>query len=55
MEFRHSAVTVFFQLVIGRAHAGVEIIDVMVDNGDLSDEQFTTKRLSQAILQARLR
>ncbi len=55
MEFRHAAVTVFFHLTIGRAHAGVEIIDMMVDSGDLGDEQFTTAQLSQAILQARLR
>jgi hypothetical protein len=41
--------------MIGRAHAGVEIIDVMIDNGEEVDAEFTTARLSEAILEARLR
>jgi hypothetical protein len=55
MEFRHASVTVFFRLMIGRAHAGVEIIDVMIDNGEQVDPEFTAARLSEAILEARLR
>jgi len=55
MEFRHAAVTVFFRLVIGRARAGVEIIDVMIDSVEEVDAQCATARLSEAILEARLR
>jgi hypothetical protein len=55
MEFRHAMVTVFFRLTIGRAHAGVEIIDVMIDDGDEVEALVTASRLSKAILDARLR
>ena len=55
MEFRHTGVTVFFRLTIGRAHAGVEIIRVMIDAGDDLDAQSATARMSQALWDARLR
>ncbi len=55
MEFRHAAVTVFFWLTIGRAHAGVEIIRVMIDAGDDLDAQSATARMSQALWDAQLR
>ncbi len=54
MEFRHAAVTVFFWLTIGRAHAGVEIIRVMIDTIDDLDLHGAASRLSQAIRAARL-
>jgi hypothetical protein len=54
MEFRHAAVTVFFRLTIGRVHAGVEILDVMIDDGDDVDAGFAAARLSEAIREARL-
>ena len=54
MEFRHAAVTVFFRLTMGRAHAGVEILDVMIDNGDEVDAQAAAARLVSAIREARL-
>lgn len=54
MEFRQAAVTVFFRLKIGRANAGVEIIDIMIDNGDQFDAQLAAARLSEAIQEARL-
>jgi hypothetical protein len=55
MEFRHAGVTVFFRLTIGRAHAGVEIIRVMIDAGDDLDAQSATARMSQALWDAQLR
>jgi hypothetical protein len=55
MEFSYAAVTVFFRLMIGRAHAGVEIIEVMIDNGDEVDARVASARLAEAVLEARLR
>lgn len=55
MEFRYGLVTVFFRLTIGRAHAGVEIIEVMIDAANDIDAQATAARLARAIQEARLR
>jgi hypothetical protein len=55
MEFRYAAVTVFFRLTIGRAHAGVEILDVFIDTGADLDPDTTSRKLSEAIAGARLR
>lgn len=53
MEFHHAAVTVFFRLTIGRARAGVEVLDVIFDDGAL-DAAIEGERLSAAIADARL-
>jgi hypothetical protein len=55
MEFRHAAVTVFFRLTIGRAHAGVEILDVFIEPGGEPDHEIAEEKLKQAISDARLR
>ena len=53
MEFRHEAVTVFFRLVIGRACAGIEVIDLFIDNGEPTEAAFSSVRLARAIAEAR--
>jgi hypothetical protein len=55
MEFRHAAVTVFFRLTIGRANAGVEILDVFIDTGAELEADVAGAKLSEAITEARLR
>ena len=55
MEFRHAGVTVFFQLTIGRGHAGVEVIDVLFEGDDYLGSVSDRERLSAAISDARLR
>ena len=54
MEFRHSAVTVFFRLTIGRARAGVEVLDIFFDDGSELTGLETNDRLARAIADARL-
>jgi len=54
MEFRHASVTVFFHLTIGRARAGVEVIDIFLDAGDPDDSAVANARLGEAIAEARL-
>jgi hypothetical protein len=54
MEFRHEAVTVFFRLTIGAARAGVEIIDVFIDDGDPNNAECFAARLTEAIAGARV-
>lgn len=53
MEFRHASVCAFFRLILGRSHAGVEIIDIYFDEEDL-DPAAKTQRLIEAIADARL-
>jgi hypothetical protein len=53
MEFGHASISAFFRLMLGRSRAGVEILDVVFEEGDLSlSEQ--TRRLADAIADARL-
>lgn len=54
MEFRQSAVTVFFRLTIGRARAGVEVISVCVEGGRSEDDRDGSERLIEAIAEARM-
>jgi hypothetical protein len=54
MEFRHEAVTVFFRLMIGAARAGVEIIDVLIENDEPTDAEDSCARLAEAIAGARV-
>lgn len=54
LEFRHAAVTVFFRLTIGGERAGVEVIDIFIDDDDSGDPAQSAVRLSQAIADARL-
>ena len=54
MEFRHSAVTVFFRLTIGRARAGVEVLDIFFDDGSEPAPVEASDRLARAIADARL-
>lgn len=54
MEFRHAAVTVFFRLTIGRARAGVEVIDVFFDDGSEPEGREANDRLTRAVADARL-
>jgi hypothetical protein len=54
MEFRLAPVTVFFRLTIGRAHAGVEILDVLIDPHPELEGEAATLQLAQAIRAARL-
>ena len=54
MEFRHEAVTIFFRLTIGAARAGVEIIDVFIDNGEPTNAEESGARLAEAIAGARI-
>ena len=54
MEFRTRAVTVFFRLTIGRARAGVEVLDVMFEEEASSAPRDRQARLSAAIADARL-
>lgn len=54
MEFHHDSVTVFFHLTIGRARAGVEVIDILIDDDDREDNIVAHARLSEAIAEARL-
>jgi hypothetical protein len=53
MEFRHAAVCAFFRLKIGRRRAGVEIIDILFEEGGL-DDFAKAERLSAALKSARL-
>ena len=53
MEFRNAPVCVFFRLMLGRARAGVELIDVIFDENGL-DQAEETQRLATAIADARL-
>ena len=54
MEFRHLAVTVFFRLTIGRARAGVEVLDVFFDDGSEPDARDANERITRAVADARL-
>ena len=54
MEFRHDAVTVFFRLIIGRARAAVEVLDVFFEDDDLPGGMAQCERLRAAITDARL-
>jgi hypothetical protein len=54
MEFRHETVTVFFRLTIGRAHAGVEILDVLFEGGEELGTIGEQERLLAAISDARI-
>jgi hypothetical protein len=54
MEFRHDAVCVFFRLMIGRARAAVEVLDVFFDDQEALVEAGEHQRLQEAISDARL-
>lgn len=54
MEFRHDEVTVFFRLTIGRARAGVEVLDVFFEGDDAPGSAAESELLSAAIAHARL-
>ena len=53
LEFRHERVSAFFRLIIGRTRAGIEVADVLFDEGGL-DEQAQGERLAAAFEDARL-
>jgi hypothetical protein len=53
MEFHHRDITAFFQLLIGRRRAGVELVDVQFGEADLADGERRA-RLAGAILDAKL-
>ena len=55
LEFRHATVTVFFRLTIGRARAGVEVLDVFFEGDDYLGSVSEKERLCAAISDARLR
>jgi hypothetical protein len=55
LEFRHATVTVFFRLTIGRARAGVEVLDVFFEGDDYLGSVSEEERLCAAISDARLR
>ena len=54
MEFHHDEVTVFFRLTIGRARAGVEVIDILLDDGEPPDPSVFARRLTTAVADARV-
>jgi len=54
MEFRHAGVTVFFRLIIGRARAAVEVLDVFFEDADPLTDLAESERLHAAITDARL-
>ena len=54
MEFRHATVTVFFRLTIGRARAGVEVLDVFFEGGEQLGSAGENERLRAAIADARI-
>lgn len=54
MEFRHAAVCVFFRLMIGRARAAVEVLDVVFDDEQAPAREGDHERLQAAIANARL-
>jgi len=54
MEFRHAMVTVFFRLTIGRARAGVEVLDVFFEGDEELGIAGEKERLSAAIADARI-
>lgn len=53
MEFGHASVSAFFKLMLGKSRAGVEMIDLLFDESDLSC-QAKTQRLAHAVADARL-
>lgn len=53
MEFRHRDITAFFQLLIGRRRAGVELVDVQFGDENLGDSDRRA-RLAGAISDAKL-
>jgi hypothetical protein len=54
LEFRHATVTVFFRLTIGRARAGVEVLDVFFEGDAYLGSVGERERLCAAISDARL-
>jgi hypothetical protein len=53
LEFRHERVSAFFRLIIGRTRAGIEVADVLFDEGGLNEEA-QGERLAAAFEGARL-
>jgi len=53
MEFRHDRVTAFFRLIIGGQRAAVEIVEVLLDDGEDAGPG-AAERLRRAIAAAKL-
>jgi hypothetical protein len=53
MEFGHASVSAFFRLMLGRSRGGVEVLDIVYDESELSSSD-KMRRLADAIADARL-